>query len=255
VNDLLEAAIAAAHVAGETILASGVNAGTESKGTGDYVTVTDRAAEEAIAASLRTAHPRIPLVGEERGGVPADRYWLVDPLDGTANFLHRFPVVGVSIALIQGGRPVVGVVHAPFLGETFWATAGGGSFAERRGSTKTLSVSARLPSEAVLATGFPFRRKQLVPRHLAAVRACLERFEDLRRPGAASLDLAWVAAGVFEGFFELNLSPWDVAAGALLVEEAGGVVSDWEGGPNYLSGNIVAAAPPVQAARVEITYG
>jgi myo-inositol-1(or 4)-monophosphatase len=104
----------------------------------------------------------------------------------------------------------------------------------------------------VVGTGFPFRRKEALPRYLAAFERCLERFEDLRRPGAAALDLAWVAAGVFEGFFELGLAPWDVAAGALLIDEAGGVVTDWEGGPDYLSGDILAGSPAVHAELLEI---
>ena len=248
----VEAAKRAAVVAGEIILEAEIQTAVQSKGLGDYVTEVDRAAERAIAASLSGADPSIPMVGEEGGGETADRYWLVDPLDGTTNFLHGFFAVGVSIALIQDGAPVVGVVHAPFLGETYSATRGGGAWLETGGSTQRLAVSERPPASAVLATGFPFRKKSLLPKHLAAVRGCLERFEDLRRPGAASLDLAWVAAGIFEGFFELNLSSWDVAAGALLVEEAGGRVSDWGGGPDYLSGNILAGSPAVHGALVEI---
>ena len=251
--DLVDAARQAAHLAGELIAAGDASRG-KAKGAGDYVTDTDVACERAIEASLLGA-TGIPVVGEEAAasGETGDRYWLVDPIDGTTNFMHGFPAVGVSIALIEDGGPVVGVVHAPFLGETYSASRGEGAWLARAHNPPfRLSVSERPSERAVVATGFPFRRKELIPRHLRVVEACLQRCEDLRRPGAASLDLAWVAAGVFEGFFELNLSSWDVAAGALLVEEAGGLVSDWSGGPDYLSGNIIAGNPATHAVLVEI---
>ena len=253
-HNLVDLACRAAIAAGRIILGAGPGSAAESKGTGDYVTETDRRCERQIETALSEGAPGIPVVGEEAvaAGERSDRYWLVDPVDGTTNFLHGFKAVGVSIALVEDGVPVTGIVHSPFLGETHSAEKGAGAFLDAGGERRRLSVSVRPPSEAVLATGFPFRRKELIPRHLDAVRRCLERFEDLRRPGAASLDLAWVAAGVFEGFFELNLSSWDVAAGALLVEEAGGRVSDWEGGPDYMSGNILAASPMVHSALVEI---
>lgn len=223
------------------------------KGDGDYVTEVDRAAEALLSRMLTSAFPDIPILAEEAGGTAADRYWCVDPLDGTTNFIHGFPAVGVSVALIEHGRPTIGVVHAPFLSQTHVAERGAGASLVDDEGEHPLHVSARDPRQAVLATGFPFRRKERIPRHLEVVRRCLESFEDLRRPGAASLDLAWVASGVFEGFFELGLSPWDVAAGALLVEEAGGIVSDWTGGPDYLSGDILAASPTVHERLVEIT--
>lgn len=253
-RDLVDLARGAALSAGDIILSAGPGSSVETKGSGDYVTEIDKACERQIEDILLRSAPGIPVVGEEAvaAGERTDRYWLVDPLDGTTNFLHGFKAVGVSIALVEDGVPVVGVVHAPFLGETYSAARGAGAFLETDGKRRRLSVSKRPPSEAVLATGFPFRRKELITRHLEAVKRCLERFEDLRRPGAASLDLAWVAAGVFEGFFELNLSSWDVAAGALLVEEAGGRVSDWEGGPGWMDGDILAASPTVHKALVEI---
>lgn len=249
----LDTAVRAALAANDAIRAGWSSKATRTKGAGDYVTDVDLACERAIVDSLRASDPETPVVSEESGGELSDRYWLVDPLDGTTNFMHGFPIVGVSIALIEDGRPTIGVVHAPFLGETYTATAGGGAHRISSEGSVRLYVSKRDPSQAIIATGFPFRKKELLPRHLTAAERALHRFEDLRRPGAASLDLAWVAAGVFEGFFELNLSPWDVAAGALIVQEAGGIVTDWEGGPDYLSGDIVAAAPEVHAALIEIT--
>jgi myo-inositol-1(or 4)-monophosphatase len=251
--DLLELAERAAVRGGEVVRGAGPAPVVEAKGAGDYVTEVDRASEWAIREVLGQTTPDIPVQGEEAGGVGGERYWVVDPLDGTTNYLHGFPVVGVSVALVDAGRPSVGVVHAPFLGQTYLAARGLG--ARVRGADGELldaRVSGRPVDRAVVGTGFPFRRKEALPRYLAAFERCLERFEDLRRPGAAALDLAWVAAGVFEGFFELGLAPWDVAAGALLIDEAGGVVTDWEGGPDYLSGDILAGSPAVHAELLEI---
>jgi myo-inositol-1(or 4)-monophosphatase len=238
---------------GEVVLGPRPTGPAELKGAGDYVTQVDRASEHAIAEILASASD-IPVLGEEEGGSPGKRYWVVDPLDGTTNYLHRFPIVGVSVALVEEGRPVIGVVHAPFLAETYVAERGEGAAVERPGAEPTrLRVSELPPERAVVGTGFPFRHKEVLPRYLRVLQRALERFEDLRRPGAASLDLAWVSAGVFDGFFELALSPWDVAAGALLIEEAGGVVTDWEGGPGYLFGNILAGPPAIHAELLAIT--
>lgn len=243
----------AARTGGRIVLAGAGSAIPERKAEGDYVTHVDRASERAIRMVLAGATPEIPVVGEEAGGAPADRWWVVDPLDGTTNFLHRFPAVAVSIALVEGGRPVVGAVHAPFLGETYVGVRGGGASVIRAdGELEPLRVADRPVERAVVGTGFPFRRKDLLPRYLAAMERALARFEDLRRPGAAALDLAWVAAGVFDGFFELALNAWDVAAGALLIEEAGGVVTDWEGGPNYLSGDILAGPTAVHGELLRL---
>lgn len=215
------------------------------------MTLVDRAAEEAITTVLLEEAPDIPVVGEERGGSRGERYWLVDPLDGTTNFVHRFPVVGVSVALVEGGRPTAGAVHAPFLETTFTAARGDG--AEQDG--QPLRISEREPSEAIVATGFPFRYKHRLNEYERVFLPALERFEDLRRAGAASLDLAWTAAGVFDGFFELGLSPWDVAAGALLIEESGGVVTDWNGGGDYIAGDVLAGSPAVHNTLFELATG
>jgi myo-inositol-1(or 4)-monophosphatase len=227
------------------------------KGTGDYVTAVDLASERAITALLREATPDIPVLGEEEGGAAlgAGRSWVVDPLDGTTNFVHGFPVVGVSVALVEEGRPVAGAVEAPFLGGRWAAARGRGAFGVRDADSSRvrLAVSTRGPAQAVVGTGFPFRHKDALPRYLRVMEGALERFEDLRRPGAAALDLAWVAAGVFDGFFELGLSPWDVAAGALLIEEAGGIVTDWEGSDGYLGGDILAGSAAVHSALLEET--
>ncbi|HEV8572423.1 MAG TPA: inositol monophosphatase family protein [Actinomycetota bacterium] len=223
----------------------------EEKASGDYVTEVDRRSERAIGALLRAEAPHLPVVGEELGGNRADRFWLVDPLDGTTNFFHGLPVFAVSVALMEEGRPVAGAVHAPMLGLTYSAARGRGAV----GDGGALHVSSRDPTTAVVATGFPFRVKDRLPQYERLLRPALRRFEDLRRPGAASMDLAWVAAGTLDGFFELGLGPWDVAAGALLIEEAGGVVTDWAGGPDYLSGDILTGNPAVHAALLELARG
>jgi myo-inositol-1(or 4)-monophosphatase len=226
------------------------SATVEAKGLpGDYVTDVDLASEAAIVAFLASETPDIPVHGEEGGGQTGDRYWVVDPLDGTTNFAHGFPAVGVSVALIEQGHPTAGSVCAPFLGTVYSGARGEGAWISRHGDEPVrLGVSQREPARAVVATGFPFRRKaRLLEGYLMTMTAALARFEDLRRPGAASLDLAWVAEGVFDGFFELSLGPWDVAAGGILIEEAGGVVTDWEGGPDWLAGDILAGPPAVHA--------
>jgi myo-inositol-1(or 4)-monophosphatase len=250
---LLTCAEEAAHAGGRVILDGAGTVDAESKGVGDYVTEVDRRSEREIAEVLGRTAPEIPVVGEEAGGEVGRRWWVVDPLDGTTNFLHGFPAVAVSIALVEDGRPLLGVIHAPFLRQTYRAERGrGASATDADGVTRTLSVSRRTVGRAVVGTGFPFRRKELLPRYLRTMERALERFEDLRRPGAAALDLAWVSAGVFDGFFELSLGTWDVAAGGLLVEEAGGMVSDWDGGVDYLSGDILAGSPAVHATLLEL---
>jgi myo-inositol-1(or 4)-monophosphatase len=250
--DLLQLADRAAQRGGALVAKEGPDPMVEAKGAGDYVTEVDRASERAIREVLGEGTPDIPVVGEEAGGVGGRRSWVVDPLDGTTNYVHGFPVVGVSVALVEDAAPIVGVVHAPFLGQTFLGAKGLGARVRAGRREVVARVSGRPVEQAVVGTGFPFRRKGLLPRYLAVFQASLGRFEDLRRPGAAALDLAWVAAGTFEGFFELGLAPWDVAAGALLIEEAGGVVSDWQGGPGYLGGDILAGSPAIHATLLEI---
>jgi myo-inositol-1(or 4)-monophosphatase len=251
--ELMSIASQAARIGGSTILAAGRTRDGVEKSAGDYVTAVDNKSERAIAGFLFGATPDIPLVGEEAGGATADRYWLVDPLDGTTNFLHGFPIVAVSVALVEEGRPTVGVVHAPFLAETYTGAEGLGATVERAdGSSERLTVSDRPVERAVVGTGFPFRHREVLPRYHRAMLKALERFEDLRRPGAAALDLAWVAAGVFDGFFELALGPWDVAAGTVLIREAGGTVTDWSGTPDILPGDILAGPPNVHAELLKI---
>ena len=254
-----EVAVAARAVAlgAEVVRAAGLGGEVDLRAKelpGDYVTDVDVAAERAIVRLLEAEGGGVGVHGEESGGADVADAWVVDPLDGTTNFAHGFWAVGVSVALVREGSPVACAVGAPFLGEA-WA-AGRDEGAWRLGADGTpaarLSVSDRDPSTAVVGTGFPFRRKDLFPRYLRTFEGALARFEDLRRPGAASLDLAWVAAGVLDGFFELALAPWDVAAGGLLVEEAGGFVTDWLGADGWLSGDILAGGVAVHSALVEM---
>ena len=252
-DTLRELAVAAAAAAGDLVVRAHARPGTltaEVKSAGDYVTQVDRSAEQAAIRVLQAGAPDIAILAEESGGTRRDRMWVIDPVDGTTNFVRGFPVVGVSIALVENGRPVIGAVTAPLLGEAWSAAEGEGAF-DREG--RRLSVSTH-PGAGVVATGFPFRRKERLARYLPVMTRALERFEDLRRAGAASLDLAYVGAGAFDGYFELGLGLWDIAAGALLVREAGGVVTDWAGDPEavFVSGDILAGTPAWHTAMLEI---
>jgi myo-inositol-1(or 4)-monophosphatase len=222
----------------------------EVKGRGDYVTATDRDSESAILEVLAHEAPGIPVLAEERGGLSARTMWAVDPLDGTTNFTRGFPAVGISVALLEHGRPVAGAVLAPFLAIEFTMAHGVGAFLNGERLPRHRVVD---PSSAVVATGFPFRNKRLLPRYVSMFGRALGRFEDLRRAGAAALDLAWTSSSTFDGFFELGLNTWDVAAGAGLVREVGGVVTDWSGGDTWIeTGNILAASPAVHEALLEL---
>jgi myo-inositol-1(or 4)-monophosphatase len=249
-RDLLATADRAARSGGDVVRRYfGRPEEVRAKSPGDWVSEADLASEKEIR-ELLTRDSRLPVYGEEAGGDDFDTGWLVDPLDGTSNFLHGFDAVGVSVGLIEDGVPVVGVVHAPLLDRTFHAAHGVGAFRDER----PLHVSERPTHQAIVATGFPFRHKELLPAYERALAAALRGFEDLRRAGAASLDLCWTAEGVFDGFFELRLGPWDVAAGGVIVREAGGVVTDWAGDDRawLRSGNVLAAPPAVHAALIEI---
>ena len=247
VPSLLRAAENAADAGGSIVAAFfGAAGNAREKAPGDWVSDVDTSSESAVREVLERDSPSLPVFGEEGGGTRGEVGWFVDQLDGTANFLHGFPAVGVSVALVQEGVPVVGVVHAPLLGITYTASKDGGAFM----NGEPITVSERDAERAICATGFPFRAKaDRLDEYLPVFEAALRRFEDLRRAGSASLDLAWTATGVFDGYFEQALGPWDVAAGALLVREAGGVVTDWSGDERawLTSGDIVAGAPSIHA--------
>jgi myo-inositol-1(or 4)-monophosphatase len=252
-DDMRGVARRAALIGGEVVGSGARPTGAGAKGLpGDWVTEIDVASERAISAFLQGETPGVPVQGEELGGADAGLRWVVDPLDGTTNYLHGFWAVGVAVALVDGDAVVAGAVHAPFLGETWHAARDRGGVWERDGRAAPCRVSDRPPERAIVSTGFPFRHKERIPRYLGVLEGALRTFEDLRRPGAASLDLAWVAGGVFDGFFELGLAPWDVAAGALLVREAGGAVTDWAGRRDDLSGNILAGTREVHGELLRL---
>ena len=226
----------------------------EAKGAGDYVTAADRASQSAILEVLAREAPGIAILAEEEAGTRpftrGDVMWAVDPLDGTTNFTRGFPTVGISVALLDHGHPVAGAVLGPFLGLEFTMARSEGAFmnGERLPQHRPVVVS-----QAIVATGFPFRHKARLPRYLGVMERTLDRFEDLRRAGSAALDLAWTASSTFDGFFELGLNTWDVAAGAGLVLEVGGRVTDWSGGDTWVeTGDILAASPAVHEALLEL---
>jgi myo-inositol-1(or 4)-monophosphatase len=246
---LLDTAVDAATAAGGLVReAFGAPGNVREKHPGDLVSDIDFASERSIRDALVRVAPDIGFVGEEEGGKRAAVGWFVDPLDGTANFVHGFPVVGISIALIDHGDPVLGVVHAPMLDAMFWARRDGGAF--QNGSR--IHVGSRPVASAICATGFPFRAKaERLDEYLPVFDRALRDFEDLRRAGAASLDLAWTAAGVLDGYFEQQLATWDVAAGGVIVREAGGLVTDWRGDhQRWLSSGDIVAGPPATHARM-----
>ena len=222
------------------------------KGAHDFVTRADKESEAAIVEVIRSRHPEHRILAEEGGEVGAvedsELAWMVDPLDGTTNFLHGLPMFAVSVACLEGRRPVAAVVLEPAQGNVFRARAGGG--AEWNGRPRLVSGRDGLGGSFV-APGYPFRARAAVDTYLALFRAVFLQAKALRRPGAAALDLAYTAAGVYDGFFEFRLAPWDIAAGALLIEEAGGRVTDLDGGDAFLaSGNVLAGSPGVHADLV-----
>src|SRR5689334_1075519 len=215
------------------------------KGPKDFVTEVDRAAEAAIVETLHTAYPDHAVFAEE--GTARDRnagaehVWIIDPLDGTTNFLHGFPQYCVSIALAHKGVVTQGVIYDPIRNDLFTATRGRGAFLNDR----RIRVSRRAHlRDCLVGTGFPFRDGSYLDTYLQMMKVMIQQTAGLRRPGAAALDLAYVAAGFYDGFFEIGLNPWDVAAGGLLVLEAGGLIGDLAGEGDYLHGGQVIAANP-----------
>ncbi len=214
-----------------------------SKDRNDFVSEVDRQAEDEIIAIIRKAFPDHGILAEESGQHQGNEeyLWIIDPLDGTTNFLHSFPQFAVSIALQHKGKLEQAVIYDPMRQELFTASRGGGAFLDNR----RIRVSNLKGLEgALLGTGFPYKDMRHLDAYLGMFRALIPQVAGIRRPGSAALDLAYVAAGRFDGFWEIGLKPWDIAAGILLVREAGGLVGDLGGGHNHLeSGNIVAAAP------------
>lgn len=263
-DELLEFCAAACELArraGEVLLRQRAHvrrADPERKGRRDLVTAADREAEALIVSGLHQRFPEHGVLAEEGVATPlgrADRdaelTWVVDPLDGTTNFVHGIPFYGSALGLVCGGEPVVGVVHAPELATTFSAVHGQG--ARRDGESLHVSRTTTI-TDALLATGFSYVRNE--PGHddnTARIAAVIPRCRDLRRLGSAQLDLCLVAAGTFDGYWELDLSPWDMAAGAVVVREAGGRVSDLRGGDRWLhGGDVLASNGPLHDALLDL---
>ncbi len=214
------------------------------KAANDFVSEVDREAEQSIIRTLREAYPDHSILAEESGASgQSDYQWIIDPLDGTTNFIHGFPQYAVSIALMHKGTITQAVVYDPGRNELFTASRGRGAFV----NDQRMRVSKRVNlKSALIGTGFPFRQLEHLEAYLGILRDIMRNTAGIRRAGSASLDLAYVAAGRLDGFWEFGLSPWDMAAGALLITEAGGLVGDLRGEASYLdTGNIVAGTPKV----------
>lgn len=265
-HPMLNTAVKAARRAGSIINRASLDlerVKVSRKEHNDFVTEVDQAAEEAIIDVLLKAYPDHRILAEESGrtggaeatAMPAfaalpgaadneaEHLWVIDPLDGTTNFIHGFPQYCVSIGLLQRGVVTQAVIYDPNRNDLFVATKGRGAFLNDR----RLRVSKRHRlNEALLGTGFPFKNLETLDRYLAMFRLMTGQSAGIRRAGAAALDLANVAAGRLDGFFEIGLKPWDIAAGTLLVTEAGGLVGDFQGDPDYLhTGDVLAGTPKI----------
>lgn len=229
----------------------------QAKGTNDYVTKVDRASEERIIEGLRKRYPQHCYLGEEYGlleGADKDYVWVIDPLDGTTNFIHGIPQFAISIALKIRGQLEVGVIINPVTKDEFTAVKGRG--ASMNGRRIRVSNQTKLEG-ALLSTGFPFRPDQakILDSYMGMFRDFTQTTAGIRRAGAAALDLAYVAAGRYDGFWEFGLSEWDMAAGALMVTEAGGLIGDPKGGMDHLkTGNIVCAPPKLFKAMLQTIH-
>ena len=254
VHPLLNIAIRAAREAAKVIVRDIDRVDTldvSVKGRNDFVSEVDRRAEHAIISTIRRSYPDHAVLGEESGADgESDHVWVIDPLDGTTNYLHGFPVFCVSIAIKYRGKVEHGVIYDPLRNELFTASRGrGAQLNDRR-----IRVSRRLGLEgALLGTGFPYRDLNQLDEYLAVFRELITRTAGIRRAGSAALDLAYVAAGRMDGFWEYGLKEWDVAAGTLLIQEAGGTVTDFQGEETYLAtGDIVGGGLRVHGAILEV---
>lgn len=240
----LNIAINAAHIAGDLLrqeLHKVASIPVTRKARHDYVTEIDQTCEAQIVREIQRFHPDHAILGEEGGAQGESEFvWIIDPLDGTSNYLHGMPHFAISIALQVKGRTEHAVVYDPMRDETFTASRGGGAHL----NNTRMRVSARTSLDsAIIATAFPYRQRGMMSMYTGMFSEIFKKVEDIRRYGAASLDLAWVAAGRMDAYFEIGLKPWDVAAGALIVREAGGVVSDFEGNDAVEKSHSILAAP------------
>ncbi len=247
----LSVAIKAARSAGAEISRAAAHIDElqiENKAVNDFVTNADRAAEAVILETLQQAYPNHAILTEEAGRIgpkQSDYLWIVDPIDGTLNFMHGVPQYAVSIALAYRGEVVLGVIYDVAKNELFHAIKGEGAFLDNR----RIRVSGLMDmNRALIGTGFPFRRGDNFKKYMLSFMRVAERTAGIRRPGSAALDLAWVAAGRYDGFWESNLQQWDIAAGGLMVLEAGGLITDLSGQEAWLTkGQVCAGTPKIFA--------
>lgn len=255
-NEFLSIAIEAAKEAGDILLK---NLGQvrpdeiDSKRLFDFVTHVDLESEEAIIRHINTAYPSHAIWAEETGqkNKASDYLWIIDPLDGTTNYIHGFPCFSISIALKYKNKLILGVIFDPIRNELFYAQKDEGAFL----NDKRIQVSdIEDLSKALVATGFPFREKDQLDVYLKSFFSIFKQCSGVRRAGSAALDLAYIGCGRVDGFWEIGLSSWDIAAGVLIVEEAGGVITDFKGrNEYYVTGNIVAGNPHIHRELVSIT--
>ncbi len=263
-NPMLNMAIKAAHEAGDIIARSADRIDQlqiENKDKNDFVSEIDHSAEEAIIRILKKAYPSHAFHGEETGkhegkGTAENEFeWIIDPLDGTTNFLYGIPQFAVSIALKKDGKLDQAVIYDPMKDDLFYATRGAGAFLNNR----RIRVSKRTSlHNALLTTGVPYRpdQEELIDTYLQTMKVLIKDTAGVRRPGSAALDLAYVAAGRYDGFWEFGLHEWDIAAGVLLVQEAGGLVGDLKGDNTHMkTGDIVAASPKVFKDMIKRLHG
>ena len=256
-HPMLNTAVKAARAAGALINRAALDVEklqVTAKSHNDFVTEVDQAAEQAIIETLLTAYPGHGILAEEsgraHGAKDSDYLWIIDPLDGTTNFIHGFPVYAVSIALAYRGQVQQAVVYDPARNDLFYASKGRGAYLNDR----RLRVSKRTRMlESLIGTGFPFRKGDNFKRYLQMFEQVSQSCAGLRRPGAAALDLCYVAAGYYEGFFETGLNPWDIAAGSLMITEAGGLIGNFTGESDYLfQREVVAGNPKIYGQLVQI---
>ena len=256
-HPMLNIAVKAARAAGSIINRASLDLDLlkiNVKSPNDFVTEVDHAAEQAVIETLLTAYPGHAILAEESGrqhGAKHSEYlWIIDPLDGTTNFIHGFPVYAVSIALAHRGVIQQAVVYDPARNDLFYATKGRGAYLNDR----RLRVSKRTRmNEALIGTGFPFRKGDNFKRYVKMFEEVMQQCAGLRRPGAAALDLCYVAAGWYDGFFETGLNPWDIAAGSLMITEAGGLIGNFTGEADYLhQREVVAGTPKIYGQLVQM---
>jgi myo-inositol-1(or 4)-monophosphatase len=253
-HPMLNTAVKAARRAGDIIVRGSRNLdilSVREKAANDYVSEVDSDAERAIIQTLRQAYPAHAILAEESGASGSSEYcWIIDPLDGTTNFLHGFPQYAVSVGLQYRGQITQAVIYDPTRNDLFTASKGRGAYL----NDTRLRVTKRTHLQgSLIGTGFPFRELSHMDAYMKMLRDMMKSTAGVRRPGSATLDLAYVAAGRLDGFWEIGLSKWDMAAGSLLVTEAGGLVGDLEGNEGWMdSGNIVAGAPKVFAEMLQL---